>query len=199
MSVRFPRWFGVPPELYELRFFRKMSPSGRGLYMTLCSWSDRKSSRQFEVKDADLEDESGLSRRSLHDARKHLSSLGMVQITKKPGGHVYTLCDLRTRLPYPGDPKAKLKWSKNGANGKAVRVDVSPTPSGAQGGAVRAGIAKTQELDPSWRERGAVAAFDVPSKRSSVPSPTDDTTRKYDFDFNFGRNATTDDGDYIPF
>lgn len=67
------------------------------------------------------------------------------------------------------------------------------TPSGAQGGAVRAGIAKTQELDPSWRERGAVNGLDVPSKRSSVPSRTDDTTRKYEFDFDYGWNAKADE------
>lgn len=115
MSVRLPRFFGAPPELIELGFLPKMSPSDLALYINVCWWSDRKSSRELEVKDADMEARSGLSRRSLHNARKHLSSLGMVEITKNLGGHVYTLCDLKTRLPYPGDPKAKLKWSKNGA------------------------------------------------------------------------------------
>jgi hypothetical protein len=193
MAVRFDRWFGVPPEVFQLGFFAKMSPSDIALYFTLCWWSDRKSSRSFEVKDAEMEAHSGLSRRSLHDARKHLSSLGMVENTKNLGGHVYTLCDLKTGLPYPGDPKAKLNWLKKGANGNAVGVEARTTPSGAQGDAVRAGIDKTLELDPSWCERGATAAFDVRSKRSSVPSPTDDTTRKYDFNFNSGCNATADE------
>ncbi len=190
MSVKFDRWFGVQPALFELGFFPKMSPSDRALYLTLCCWSDRKSSRQFEVKDAEMEAWSGLSRRSLHDARKHLSSLGMFEITKNLGGHVYTLCNLKTRLPYPGNPKAELRWLKKGANDNARKVEPRATPPVREGGAVRTGKAKTQGFDASEHERGAVGRFDIPPKRSS---PTDDTTPKYDFDFNYGWNAKADE------
>jgi hypothetical protein len=196
MTIRIDRWFGVPPELYERGLFARMSPSDLALFITLCWWSDRKSSRQFEVKDIDMEAHSGLCRRSLLDARKHLSSLGMVEITKNLGGHVYTLCDLKTGLPYPGDPKTRLNWRKKGATDNAVGVESRTTPPTALGGAARAGIAKTKKFDPSLRERGAVDSFDVPSKR---PSLTEDTTHKYDFNFDSGLNAKADEPGDVTF
>ena len=133
MSVRIGRWFGVPPELIAGEFFEKMAPSDLALCIVLYWWSDRKTSRRFEVKDVEMEARTRLSRRSLLDARKHLSSLGIAVITKTLGGHVYTLCDLKTGLPYPGDPKAKLDWHKKEADGDFKKIEGRTKPSVARG------------------------------------------------------------------
>jgi len=191
MSVRLDRWFGVPPELIAGEFFEKMSPSDLALCVVLYWWSDRKSSRSFEVKDVEMETRTRLSRRSLLDARKHLAALGIVTISRTLGGHTYTLCDLKTGLPYPGDPKAKLNWLKKGANGETREPEAKTGPSVAKGNVVRAIEAGTQELDASWLERGAVSAFDIPSKRSLAPSAKmHDETFDYGFDtaFDYGVN-----------
>lgn len=143
-----------------------------------------------------METRTKLSRRSLLDARKHLAALGIVVIDRTLGGHTYTLCDLKTSLPYPGDPKAKLNWLKKGANGDTREPEAKTGRSAAQGDVVRAIKAGTQELDPLWLERGAVSAFDIPSQRSSMPLPKTHNERvDYGFDtaFNYGFNEKPDE------
>lgn len=185
MSVRLDRWFGVPPKLIEGEFFAKMTPSDLALCIVLYWWSDRKTSRSFEIKDIEMEVRTKLSRRSLLDARKHLAALRIVTYSKTPGGHVYTLCNLTTGLPYPGDPRAKIAKNANGAAGK---IEANATQALATNNGVSA---DSLALNPSWIERRPVDAFEIPSKKSAAPSrETREGAVDYGFDtaFNFGLN-----------
>lgn len=125
MSVRFPRWFGVPPELFELGHVAAIGDGAVRLYVFLCWISDRKSSRMFEIKDSYIAERTGLSKRSLSSARKQLSGRGLTFCSRDQGGHyTYTLCDLKTGRPFPGDPKERIQHQKKSTNTVA---SVSPS------------------------------------------------------------------------
>jgi hypothetical protein len=185
MSVRLDRWFGVPPELIEGEFFAKMTPSDLALCIVLYWWSDRKTSRSFEIKVVEMEGRTKLSRRSLLDARKHLAALRIVVYSKTPGGHVYTLCNLTTGLPYPGDPRAKIARNANGAAGKIEPNVTQTVTTNSRVSAI------SLALNPSWIERRPVDAFEIPSKKSVARQrETREGSVDYGFDaaFNFGHN-----------
>jgi hypothetical protein len=67
----------------------------------------------FELVDGDIVKMAGGSRRSLVSARKQLSARGLVVYDRQPGGrYTYTLCDVVTGRPFPGDPRAKVVCEK---------------------------------------------------------------------------------------
>jgi hypothetical protein len=110
VTTKFPTWVGLPPEFFDLGYFEKLSDSGVRLYMALCWNSDRRSSRKFELDDRDVTKSACISERTFRDARKELAQQGLIVCDPKSAGRrVYTLCDPNTGLPYPGDPKAKIK------------------------------------------------------------------------------------------
>jgi hypothetical protein len=113
VSVRIPRWFGVPPELFENGLFAKMSATGFRLCTFLYWKSDQRSSRRFEVPDSDVSRWAGISARALQGARAHLCDFGIITCVKVPGGsYTYELCDPYTRKPYAGDPAEKVLYVK---------------------------------------------------------------------------------------
>jgi hypothetical protein len=113
MSVRIARWYGKPPELFENGHAAEMSDGAFRLYDFLFWVSDRRSSREFELEDADIVETAGISRRTLSDARKQLSTRGLVVCDREPGRpYTYTLCDPVKLRPYPGLPKAKVTYEK---------------------------------------------------------------------------------------
>src|SRR6266478_4935303 len=103
MTVRFPRWYGKPPELVEAGHLAEMSDGAVRLYDLLCWTSDRRSSRMFELEDANVVQMAGISRRRIGDARKDLTARGMIVCDREPGGRfTYQLCDLTTGQPFSG-------------------------------------------------------------------------------------------------
>jgi len=117
MTIRFPRWFGVPPELFELGHFATIGDGAVRLYVFLCWMSDRKSNRMFEIRDSYIAEMIGLSKRSMGNARTQLSGRGLVVCSRDVGDHyTYTLCDLKTGQPFPGDPKARIQHQKKSSN-----------------------------------------------------------------------------------
>jgi hypothetical protein len=127
MTVKFPRWFGVPPELIELGHFAKLADSSKTLYVFLCFISDKRSSRQFPLKDATIVDMAGISKGTLSTARKKLSDSKLIVCDREPGGqYTYTLCDLKTGKPFPGLPKEKVRYEKPSAP-TVETADETPT------------------------------------------------------------------------
>jgi hypothetical protein len=124
MSVRFSRWFGVPPELFELGHFAAIGDGAVRLYIFLCWMSDRKSNRMFEIKDSYIAEMTGLSKRSLGSARKQLSGRRLTVYRRDHGGHYTYTCDLKTGQPFPGDPKARIQYQKKSSDTVA---SVSPS------------------------------------------------------------------------
>jgi hypothetical protein len=125
MSVRFPRWFGVPPELFELGHFAAIGDGAVRLYVFLCWMGDRKSSHMFEIKDSHIAAMIGLSKRSLSNARKQLSGRGLAVCKRDQAGHyAYTLCALKTGRTFPEDPRARIQHQKKSSNTVA---SVSPS------------------------------------------------------------------------
>lgn len=148
MSVRIPRWFGVPPELFESGHCAAIGDGAVRLYVLLCWTSDRKSSRKFDLKDSDIVEKTGLSKRSLSAARKQLSGRGLAICDRDPGGYyTYTLCDLKTGRPFPGDPKVEVRYQKTPAGGVAsIPAPKSPltTPT------IPRSIVRAEQTDTSF-------------------------------------------------
>lgn len=113
MSVRIPRWFGVPPELFENGIVPKMSESALRLLFYAYWQSDKRSSRRFQATDKEVASDAGVSARSLCNSRILLRELGLLVSSREPGGrYTYEICDPHTGRPYPGDPKAKPAYVK---------------------------------------------------------------------------------------
>ena len=113
MSVRIDRWFGVPPELFESGHFARLSHSAVRLFIFLYWKHDRQSNRQFQESDRQITLQAGVSARSLSSARKQLAQTRILRFERAPGGmYTYTLCDLKTGEPYPGDPREKVRFVK---------------------------------------------------------------------------------------
>jgi hypothetical protein len=113
VSVKIPRWYGMPPELFEHGLFAKMSATDSRLCTFLYWNSDRCSSRRFEVPDSDVSLWAGISARALQGARTHLCDFGIITCAKVPGGsYTYELCDPYTGKPYAGDPAEKVLYVK---------------------------------------------------------------------------------------
>jgi hypothetical protein len=113
VSIRIPRWFGVPPELVDDGVALKMSESDLRLCVYAYRKCDKQSSRRFQSTDKEIAKTVGVSARALRDSRIHLRELGVLFASKEPGGrYTYELCDLHTGRPFPGDPKSKPAYVK---------------------------------------------------------------------------------------
>jgi hypothetical protein len=113
MAIMLRRYSGFPPEIFERGIVPQMKDSALRLYLFLCRHSDRRSSRQFKATDAEIGEQAGSSPGALRHARKNLLSLGLIHCEKAPGGaYTYSLCDVDTKRPYPGDPKVKAPYKK---------------------------------------------------------------------------------------
>jgi hypothetical protein len=113
MTVKIPRWWGGPPEFFELRRHVGISRGGILLFTFLYWMSDKRSSRRLVFEEDELAEMADISQRRLGDARKQLSERGLVLSERQRGGkYVYELCDIATGQPYPGDPKAKVAYKK---------------------------------------------------------------------------------------
>lgn len=122
----------MPPELFETGKVKMMSDSDIRFYNYLCWMSDRHSSREFKVVAKEAATRTGMSIRSISTARRHLCQLGLVCCKAIPGGAVtYTLCDVRTGKPYPGNPREKIissQKTKVSAPAKASEVKAQWQP-----------------------------------------------------------------------
>ena len=129
MSIMLPRYSGFPPEIFERGLVPKMSDSALRVYMFLCRTSDRQSSRQFTVTDKEIGEHAGPSPRSLQGARVCLGKMGLIACERAPGGaYAYSLCDVDTGKPFPGDPKAKVRYVKKESKDE-VKSHLPPPPA----------------------------------------------------------------------
>ena len=116
----FDRYSGFPPEIFEMNIVRELSESALRLYFFLCRRSDQKSNRKFAATDREVTEQTGASTRALSSARRELERFGLIACERTLGsGYTYILCDVKTRLPYPGDSKQKPKYTKQGKADKA--------------------------------------------------------------------------------
>ena len=130
MSIMLPRYSGFPPEIFETGIVPQMKGCDLKLYLFLLRFSDRKSTRQFKATDAEIDAQAGVSTGALRNARINLSKLGLIQCEKTSGrGYTYTLCDVKTKRPFPGDPKVKARYVKKEKPAPQERND-SPQPVG---------------------------------------------------------------------
>jgi len=108
MGVFFDQWFGVHADLVNGGHLVKISHSAVRLYLVLCWKQDITNSRQFKLTDAEIRRRGHVSTRSLSAARKELRGAGIVRYERAKGGvYTYTLCDVKTGVPYPGEPTSK--------------------------------------------------------------------------------------------
>lgn len=128
MSIRIPRWFGMPPDLIDDGVISKMSESDLRLCVYVYRQCDKKSSRRFQATDKEITRAVGVSARALQNARIHLRELGVLSCSREPGErYTYEICDLHTGQPFPCDPKEKPPYVKRPK--RANENDSRVTPS----------------------------------------------------------------------
>ena len=110
MTVMIPPYFGMAQEVMACGLWKEMKPSERSLYAYLMYQSERRSTLAFTAKDCDIA-LSGVKSRSLCNARKKLQERGLIRYSAGRGNiYTYTICDVETRLPYPGDQKVRVMY-----------------------------------------------------------------------------------------
>lgn len=107
------RFFGQPQELVGEGILKKLKPGELILYTYLMWKSERCCSRVVKAKDSEITAAVGVASRTLCNARKKLQELGLMLYQAGPGNiYIYTVCDAKTRQPYPGDPTTKIEYQK---------------------------------------------------------------------------------------
>jgi hypothetical protein len=131
----FPQFFGVPQFVVRSGLWANMKPSVRCLYVSLLHESERRSTRQFKIKDSDLERLSGLATRTISDARKKLQELGLILYRSGAGNiYTYTICNPETGSAFPGEPDVPVKYVRKceitpADIAAAVKPTSNPKPS----------------------------------------------------------------------
>jgi hypothetical protein len=119
----FGRFFGVPQAVVRRGTWAQMKPTELSLYIVLLHESERYCTRELKRTDAQLGQLSGLSSRSFCNARKKLQERGLLLYKRSSGNiYIYTLCNLETGQPWPGDPTRPIVYIK-----KSKRNGVSET------------------------------------------------------------------------
>jgi hypothetical protein len=148
MTFKFPHYGQYPKEMTRMGYWAQMSGGAKGVYIALCEASDRHSSRRFELKDADVIKMAGVSKGTLNAARKELIKMGMVGCKREPGGRfTYELFDLKNKRPYPGDPRAKIPYTKESRMADTPPADETPTAPPAVSAVTIAPPSSTEETD----------------------------------------------------
>lgn len=127
MTVMIERFFGLPQELVRRGIWKQMKPGEHGLYIYLMEQSERLCSRLIRATDSEINEAVGVAPRTLCNARKKLKERGIVLYEAKRGNrYAYTICNLQTGLPYPGDPKKRIEYVKALRRAPYI-ADVPPT------------------------------------------------------------------------
>jgi hypothetical protein len=133
MTVMLPQFFGVPQRLVRSGLLTRLKPAQLCLYVGLLHDSERYCTRELIRSDQQLTALTGVSPRSLRDARIKLQEHGLIQYQLHPGRRcTYVICDPLTGKPYPLDPKEKILYSRKTAKAPPVSVPDQRTPDAAE-------------------------------------------------------------------
>jgi len=103
VTTMFEPFFGLHQEIVRSGLWAKMKPGERSLYVYLMEQSEHYCTRKLKRTDAQVRAAVGTAERTICNARKRLQEYGLIQCTMAEGNKcVYTICDPKTRLPYPG-------------------------------------------------------------------------------------------------
>ena len=109
MTVMIDSFFGVHPYLLRFGLWRKMKPGEKDLYLYLMEESERCCTREIRATDAQVRVAVGAASRTLCNARKKLQEHGLIRYKAGQGNrYIYVICDPKTGLPYPGDPRTPM-------------------------------------------------------------------------------------------
>jgi len=102
-----------------------MKPGEKDLYVFLMHESERYCTREITVTDATICEVIGTAPRTLCNARKRLQERGLIRHAAGRGNrYTYTICNPKTREPYPGQPRDPARLPKKEGTpplNKAVR------------------------------------------------------------------------------
>jgi len=130
MTVMIDRFFGLPQQVIRSGLWKAMRSSEKDLYVFLMQESERCCTRQVHCTDAEITKAVGLKPRTLCNARKKLQERGLIACARHQGNkYEYTICDLATGKPYPGNPKERIVYAKQNT-AQAVQ-EKPPEPSSA--------------------------------------------------------------------
>jgi hypothetical protein len=125
MTVMVELYFGVPQSVIRDGIWAEMSPTEQSLYVSLLFESERCRTRLLARTDSQLGEMTGLSSRSLCNARKKLQERGLVLYLSGAGNiYSYTICNPKTGQPWPGNPRDPILYKKK------RQVEVSACDSG---------------------------------------------------------------------
>lgn len=129
MTTMIPRFFGVHQAVMRTGLWAEMRPSEQSLYVALMHESERRSTRKFKLKDAEVARLYGLAPRTLCNARKKLQEYRLILCLSGPGNvYTYTICDPETAWPYPGEPDKRVPYVKK-ADASGGRQCHAPMPA----------------------------------------------------------------------
>jgi hypothetical protein len=113
MTVMFDSFFGMHPHVIRSGQWRKMKPGEKDLYVYLLEQSERFCTREIKATDGQVTAAVGAASRTLCNARKKLQEYGLIRYKAGQGNrYTYSICNPRTGLPYPGNPRDRVDGTK---------------------------------------------------------------------------------------
>ena len=113
VTTMIERWFGVPWDVFRDGRWASMKPGEQNLYLYLMHESERYSTRELRRTDDELSQLTEMSSRTFCNSRKKLQELKLIVCARGAGNvYLYKICDPRTGMPWPGDPKKPIEYKK---------------------------------------------------------------------------------------
>ena len=121
-------FFGIHPWVVRSGLWAKLKPGEVNLYIYLLEESERRCTRQLTVTDEEVKTV-GTASRTLCNARKKLQEHGLIRYEiGQRNQYKYTICDPKTRQPYPGDPRQPMTVPKRSGSQGAASATATPSP-----------------------------------------------------------------------
>ena len=158
MTVMIDSFFGVHPSLLRSGLWARMKPGEKDLYLYLMEESERCCTRVITATDPQVTRSVGTASRTLCNARKRLQEYGLIQYQSGHGNkYTYTICNPKTRQPYPGDPRVPMHVSRRARVSQNGPQPLAASPPPKQVQKPSLGIAK-----PSRQQEVALENYGLP-------------------------------------
>jgi hypothetical protein len=160
LTVMLDSFFGIHPWVVRSGLWAKLKPGEVNLYIYLLEESERRCTRQLTVTDEEVRTV-GTAPRTLCNARKKLQEYGLIHYKRGEGNkYTYTICNPKTREPYPGNPREPMvvpKRSRSQDKDSAKVTASLPTP--APKPLSSKPEARTQRKEPPLETHGLPGVF----------------------------------------
>lgn len=139
MPVEIGPYTKIPNRLFGSGLAAKLGSSATIVYVALCDHANRDGKNTFKASDRAIAADTGISERTIVDARKALVEHGLIQCARENGqSYVYTLLAQKDLIWVPIKNRSRQKCKPRAIH--AWRAVIHPTAKSPEAGVTPSGI-----------------------------------------------------------